>query len=71
MKLYERNITSVLAQFPSQQIAAIIDGYVYILMNAQYLLYFYFLFSTIVMLQPYKNEQIVIVSSKPHKELYN
>jgi len=26
MKLYERNITSVLAQFPSQQIAAIIDG---------------------------------------------
>ncbi|XP_022181493.1 acetyl-CoA carboxylase isoform X1 [Myzus persicae] len=27
MKLYERNITSVLAQFPSQQIAAIIDGH--------------------------------------------
>ncbi|XP_050530810.1 acetyl-CoA carboxylase isoform X6 [Daktulosphaira vitifoliae] len=27
MKLYERNITSVLAQFPSQQIAAVIDGH--------------------------------------------
>lgn len=28
MTLYERNITSVLAQFPSQQIANVIDGYV-------------------------------------------
>lgn len=27
MSLYERNITSVLAQFPSQQIAAVIDGH--------------------------------------------
>lgn len=27
MTLYERNITSVLAQFPSQQIAAVIDGH--------------------------------------------
>lgn len=27
MALYERNITSVLAQFPSQQIAAVIDGH--------------------------------------------
>lgn len=27
MSLYERNITSVLAQFPSQQIASVIDGY--------------------------------------------
>lgn len=27
MMLYERNITSVLAQFPSQQIAAVIDGH--------------------------------------------
>lgn len=26
MTLYERNITSVLAQFPSQQIANVIDG---------------------------------------------
>ncbi|EFN66380.1 Acetyl-CoA carboxylase [Camponotus floridanus] len=27
MSLYERNITSILAQFPSQQIAAVIDGH--------------------------------------------
>lgn len=27
MSLYERNITSVLAQFPSQQIASVIDRY--------------------------------------------
>lgn len=27
MSLYERNITSVLAQFPSQQIASVIDGH--------------------------------------------
>ena len=27
MKMYDKNITSVLAQFPSQQIASVIDGY--------------------------------------------
>ncbi|XP_076162670.1 acetyl-CoA carboxylase isoform X2 [Ptiloglossa arizonensis] len=56
MSLYERNITSVLAQFPSQQIAAVIDGHAATLSKRDERDVFFLTTQTIVQLvQRYRN----------------
>ncbi|XP_014484263.1 PREDICTED: acetyl-CoA carboxylase isoform X1 [Dinoponera quadriceps] len=56
MSLYERNITSVLAQFPSQQIAAVIDGHAATLSKRAERDVFFLTTQTIVQLvQRYRN----------------
>jgi len=56
MSLYERNITSILAQFPSQQIAAVIDGHAATLSRRAERDVFFLTTQTIVQLvQRYRN----------------
>jgi len=56
MSLYERNITSILAQFPSQQIAAVIDGHAATLSKRAERDVFFLTTQTIVQLvQRYRN----------------